>query len=560
MRIEEVWPEWHESTLLGEGSFGKVYKAEREEFGETFYSAIKVLSVPKSEQDIQQERKQGMSDYEIHEYFKSVVQDLVNEIVLMENLKGARNIVNIDDYRIIERTNGIGWDIFIRMELLTPFEDIVNNPAFSYMDVLKMGVDICSALEVCEYNNIVHRDIKPDNIFVSKYGEYKLGDFGISRQLDKTQAHMSRKGTLNFMAPEVYRGDAYGSSVDTYSLGLVLYKLLNNNRLPFISSDSQNLSFSDRQAAFEKRISGQELPDIPQISPSLNYILKKACAFVPENRYYSATEFKNDLIAEMQGVYSYGYGEATIAQNPTDIGAGRSLDSTTNDMLSQGTVVVNGTEDPSSDGRNQQDFYYPENSSSGKSGFSPVAGVGYIAKTSVFCRFAAIPAALAMFILIVIIGQGYQVTVSALAFLIMIVSRNKYALGIGAAAFAVMETISTLSGVEDFELSVSIVPVILKLVGAFLIVLGGITMMRQKEVRFSGMLCLYGFVAFVISAFIGSDSNFLLAGSYFADGIAVFLWSYGYDSTFKPETVFQKVLYYASFALAAAGVFGLIGV
>lgn len=104
MRFEDVWPEWHECDLIGEGSFGKVYKAKREEFGESFYSAIKVLSVPKSSQDIRQERSQGMSDVEIHAYFQSVVQDLVNEIVLMENLKGASNIVSIDDYRIIERT------------------------------------------------------------------------------------------------------------------------------------------------------------------------------------------------------------------------------------------------------------------------------------------------------------------------------------------------------------------------------------------------------------------------------------------------------------------------
>ena len=166
MNIEEVWPEWHESELIGEGSFGKVYKATREEFGETFFSAIKVLSVPKSDRDIRQERAQGMSDLEIHAYFQSIVQDLANEIVLMESLKGAANIVSIDDYRIIERTGEIGWDIFIRMELMRPFDEVANSPNFSVTDVLKMGVDICSALVVCEYNKIVHRDIKPDNIFV----------------------------------------------------------------------------------------------------------------------------------------------------------------------------------------------------------------------------------------------------------------------------------------------------------------------------------------------------------------------------------------------------------
>ena len=72
MNINQVWPEWHEDCVLGEGSFGKVYRAKRIEYGCTFYSAIKVLSVPKSSQEIRFARTQGMNDAEIYSYFRGL--------------------------------------------------------------------------------------------------------------------------------------------------------------------------------------------------------------------------------------------------------------------------------------------------------------------------------------------------------------------------------------------------------------------------------------------------------------------------------------------------------
>ena len=265
---------------MGEGSFGKVYRAKRIEYGRTFYSAIKVLTVPKNQQEIKQARSLGMDDNAIYAYFQSLVDNLLNEITLMDNLKGAKNIVGIEDYKIIEHEGELGWDIFIRMELLTPFDSFISNPEFSQRDVIKLGMDICSALEVCEQNNIVHRDIKPDNIFISRFGEYKLGDFGIARKLEATQANLSRKGTLNYMAPEVYKSEQYGSNVDIYSLGLVLYTLLNNNRCAFLPAYPQPVSYSDNENALSKRLSGEPLPPPCNANPTLAAAILRACAYL----------------------------------------------------------------------------------------------------------------------------------------------------------------------------------------------------------------------------------------------------------------------------------------
>ena len=69
--------------------------------------------------------------------------------------------------------------------------------------------------------------MKPENIFVSRFGDFKLGDFGIAREQAHTMSNMSKKGTYSYMAPEIYKGEKYDSSIDIYSLGIVLYKLMN---------------------------------------------------------------------------------------------------------------------------------------------------------------------------------------------------------------------------------------------------------------------------------------------------------------------------------------------
>ena len=102
-------------------------------------------------------------------------------------------------------------------------------------------------MEYCQCQNIIHRDIKPENIFVSRFGEFKLGDFGIARELERTMSGLSKKGTYSYMAPEMYKGEAYDSRVDIYSLGIVLYKLRNHNRLPFISLEKQLITYRDKE-------------------------------------------------------------------------------------------------------------------------------------------------------------------------------------------------------------------------------------------------------------------------------------------------------------------------
>jgi DNA-directed RNA polymerase subunit RPC12/RpoP len=84
----------------------------------------------------------------------------------------------IKEWKRSESQNGAHWDILIRMELLTSLTEHANDKPLSTDDVIKLGIHICRALELCAVKKTIHRDIKPDNIFISQYGDYKLGDLG----------------------------------------------------------------------------------------------------------------------------------------------------------------------------------------------------------------------------------------------------------------------------------------------------------------------------------------------------------------------------------------------
>ncbi len=309
--LKSVWPDWTVVQKLGEGSFGKVYKAERTEMGNKFYSAIKIITVPQNATEAETiSAEVGYDAKSTTEYFKALVDDCVNEIKMMESFKGIQNIVSVEDYKVVPHEGDFGWSIFIRMELLTSFVSYSKAKPLTEKDVIKLGIDICSALECCARLNVMHRDIKPENIFVSNFGDFKLGDFGIARKLEKSTAGMSKKGTYNYMAPEVYSGKGkYDFKSDIYSLGIVLYKLMNNNRFPLVDPVSTAVTYQQMDAAFTNRMAGARLGKPINASAAFSNVILAACAYNPQERFATASAMKAALINIQSG-------KADVAQNP----------------------------------------------------------------------------------------------------------------------------------------------------------------------------------------------------------------------------------------------------
>ncbi len=296
-----VFGKWSIARRIGAGSFGTVYEIRREEFGQTYTAALKVITVPQNETELQDALDEGMTQSQAEDYFYSMVKDIVREFAIMARLKGTGNVVSYEDHEVVPHEGGGGWDILIRMELLNPLMPYAYDHPLTCRDVIRLGIDMCRALELCQRYNIIHRDIKPENIFVSDNGDFKLGDFGIARTIERTMSGLSKKGTYNYMAPEVYRGGEYGFSVDIYSLGIVLYRLLNNNRAPFLPQPPEPITYTQRETALAKRMGGEELPPPVNGRGRLGEIVLKACAFDPKARYSSPVQMRQELEAIQYG-------------------------------------------------------------------------------------------------------------------------------------------------------------------------------------------------------------------------------------------------------------------
>mgnify|MGYP000409831417 CR=1 FL=1 len=294
-KYEPFWGSWYIEKSIGQGSFGKVYKIYKEEWGYKYESALKIMSIPTSEQYHEAISTIGNDENLLKLYFEDAVKSIINEIVLLYNLRGNSNIVSYEDHTVQKHKDEIAWDILIRMEYLTPLNKYVEENDFSIDDVVNIGLDICAALELCSKKNIVHRDIKDENIFVSKDKRYKLGDFGIARELSKGLS-ASIRGTPLYIAPEIYRGTPYDTRADLYSLGILLYKLLNNGRFPFMPPFPTKLSIKDSEIAVEKRLIGEPMPPPTNTQSKLGNVILKLCEYKPENRFSSPSKVKDALI------------------------------------------------------------------------------------------------------------------------------------------------------------------------------------------------------------------------------------------------------------------------
>lgn len=294
-KIQEQWPEWQTVEIVGEGTFGTVYKAQKEVYGNISYAAIKVIEIPKNSQEIRDLQQSDMNEASIKKFYVDMIHNLMSEIQIMESMKSANGIVGIEDYKVVQR-GPMKWEVFIRMEFLEDMQSYLGRHPMTGREVVGLGIDLCEALKNCEMAGIIHRDVKIDNVFINRFGSFKLGDFGIAKQLGKSRAAVSQKGTNMYMAPEIFRGEPYDARVDIYSLGILLYRLLNKGRFPFMPLWPASIKYSDNENAMQQRISGKKkIPAIPDIPQGLSDIVCKACAYDKENRYQNADDLAKDL-------------------------------------------------------------------------------------------------------------------------------------------------------------------------------------------------------------------------------------------------------------------------
>lgn len=281
---------------LGSGGYGTVYLGVKEDLGKQYQTAIKHISMPDAEgyESVLQDYGYDKAAAQVH--FEKMVEGITSEIHMLLELskKDNRFIVAYYDHDIQKSFDPLRFDIFIRMEYLTPLSRHIRKNGITIGEVIKLGLNMCDALSLCHHSGVIHRDIKEANIFVNESGHYKLGDFGVAKAVIETSQAGSIKGTASYMAPEIYLREPYDSSVDIYSLGIVLYKLLNNQRLPFMPDAPAPFTVDDKNTAETRRLKGDQPPLPANAKNRLGEIVVKACS-VKSERYTNAEDFKKDL-------------------------------------------------------------------------------------------------------------------------------------------------------------------------------------------------------------------------------------------------------------------------
>ena len=287
--MEPVLGGWYIGAKLAEGRHSKVYKAFRVVNSIEQQMCIKTVKFPNDENELS--KIIGSDKYKnIDEYLQVLENAIRLNMDKMISLNGNVNVVRYDDYTIVKENSC--FYVVMLMELLTPLSSCLKSKQIDSKQVITMGKDICRALDAFRQIGIIHHNIKPENIYVDNSGNYKLGDFGIY-EIEQDDAVRIN----SYTAPEIYRHLDNDTNSDIYSLGILLYKLLNNNRAPFLPDYPAPISLTDRDNAFAKLMRGEMLTSPAKADYELSKIIFKACAYNPAQRYLTPFELEQDFEA-----------------------------------------------------------------------------------------------------------------------------------------------------------------------------------------------------------------------------------------------------------------------
>ena len=173
---------------------------------------------------------------------------------------------------------------------------IIANSPLNLGNIIKIMDQILSAMSLAHKHNVIHRDLKPQNILMDKHGNIKIADFGIAVALNQNSVTQTNSaiGSVHYMSPEQTRGGLVTKQSDIYSLGIILYELITGH-VPFNGDSAVSIALKHAQEPIPS-IRKQD-PNIPQ--PLENVVLK-ATAKDPRDRYDSAKEMKDDLDTSLE--------------------------------------------------------------------------------------------------------------------------------------------------------------------------------------------------------------------------------------------------------------------
>jgi serine/threonine protein kinase len=309
--LSHLWGAWKIEGIVGEGTCGKIYAASHKEDGRIKRAAIRHISIPDyGEGTAGCHYSAGAAEIaRAKEAYAETLQAFIAEIESFDNLKWHANAVFAEEYRSFEKERDVGYDLLIRTELLDNLNRILRAGPIGQAEAIKMGIDICAPLGYLHSKGITHGNIKNTKIFVDGEGGYKLGLLW-RRRYPAPDAGNPYEDAPQFAAPEFYMLGEESPAADVYALGMVLYRIMNKNRAPFIDSGQAAVTCGEATEATRKRLEGGQLPMPVLADEGFAEILLRACAFDRRDRYDDAREFGAALrlYAQKRESETRGYG------------------------------------------------------------------------------------------------------------------------------------------------------------------------------------------------------------------------------------------------------------
>lgn len=282
-------------SCLGKKGAVSVYLV-RSNKSEQFY-VLKHISVPESQRQVDALIFTGAAaDKEAAQaYYQQVVADYQAELERMETLANSPNLDCFRSYEIKPKEEEVGFDVYLMAEYRSTLERHMAENSMSQANAVNLALDLCAALQDLRDAGLIHRDVTPSNIYLNSQGHFMLGDLGLAKTEELKFCSMPEGMLSPYSAPELFDLMAnINDTIDLYAVGLILYRIYNGGHAPF-EDEKTSAKAADRQ-----RVTGQELPAPMFADYEMAEIIRKACAFQPEDRYQTPAEMKEALMDYMK--------------------------------------------------------------------------------------------------------------------------------------------------------------------------------------------------------------------------------------------------------------------
>lgn len=267
---------------IGQGPNGETYLVTNRMDGKKL--TLKHISIPLSDSQTKALIYAGAvaDEREAQKYYATTVKELKGELLLLNSIQNSGNLQKFRGYQIDQKFTGAGFDVYLISDYNKSLPTILKEGNITKLQAVNLGIDLCSALEQLRSAELIHKDVRPENVFMDENNRFLLGDLGIVPLADLKYSTMPDNLITDYSAPEVRSTDSTLSpSMDIYAVGMILYHVFHGDKAPVRKADVE--------------LAAPQYADM-----ALTEIILKACSYDANQRYQSPSDMKQALVLYMQ--------------------------------------------------------------------------------------------------------------------------------------------------------------------------------------------------------------------------------------------------------------------